>query len=152
MPYSLALAGGYATGEVFSHRVAGPAASGYGLVRFPYVSLGARASFAALDGTYRISTRTVSTSATPASLALYAQGTALDRLWAGVSAGVDFAQIEDDTTPTVFKTGFSVGVDAGVDLVRIGKHRVTAFGRAETELASSAKYAALSFGLGWRLF
>jgi len=150
--YSLGLVGGYAAGKVYAHGVSGPAAMGYGVLRLPYVALGARASGGSLDGTYKVTTRTVNTSTTPASLGLYAQTTALDRVWAGASLGVEFAQIEDDTMPTVFKTGFTVGVDAGVDLLRVDKHRLTLFGRVETELGSSTDYRALLFGLGWRMY
>jgi len=150
--YSFGGLAGYSSAEVFSHGVAGPSVAGFGVLRFGGVSVGIRASVASLDGTYRIPSRTVNVETMPVSAGLYVQGTAFDRLWGGLSSGVDFADIADDTAPSTFKIGFNVGVDAGVDVLRFGQHRLVLFGRAETEISSSSGYRALSVGAGYRLY
>jgi hypothetical protein len=150
--YSFGGLGGYTLGTILARDVSGPSVAGYGVLRFGVLSVGVRVSIASLDGTYDITSRRVNIAATPVSAGFYLQVTGLDRLWAGASAGVDFMEITDDTSPSAFKIGFNIGADAGIDVVRIGKHRVVLFGRVETELASSAEYRALSFGAGYRLY
>jgi hypothetical protein len=150
--YSFGGLAGYEIGHVLEHDVSGPSIKGYGVLRLGVVSFGLRAAIASLDGTYRVTTRTVNVAMTQVSAGVYLQATAFDRLWSGVSLGVDLADIDDELEPIAFKTGFNVGLDLGVDVLRFGKHRVVVFGRAETQLGSSIDYAALTVGAGYRLY
>jgi zinc protease len=83
-------------------------------------------------------------------LDIFVQITILDRITGGATGGVC---IDDITlTAQMPMTFWSVGVGGylAVDLVKIGGHRLTLYGRADTEFISTPGLTFMSVGLGYR--
>jgi zinc protease len=89
----------------------------------------------------------------PFAASLFVQRTFLDRIWASALIGFHFdGLVLEKEVGQTWNTAFSVGLEAGVDIVRWQGHRLTAMGRYITEVDSSAEYSALTLGLGYRFY
>lgn len=116
--------------------------------------IGVRGSFGSLSGTYDLGGRILEElhplEALHVGGHLFLQGNGFERLWGSVFLGVHRNRIIDDTMPAVWDTTFGLGFEGGIDIVRLGRHHLGAYGRVESELRSEFGYAGLSLGVAYR--
>jgi zinc protease len=82
---------------------------------------------------------------------VFLQAVAFDRLWGAAMAGV---HIDDLTLPTNSPgttLSIGIGLEAGIDLLRFGEHRLGGFLRIDGTLGSDTGYSAITFGAAYRL-
>ncbi len=153
---------GYATGKILQRTgLLGPRVGAYAGFRIDETkAIGLRASITSIDGTYNKGTEIVRVDvpieATIVSIGAYMHGTAFDRLYAGLTLSINTDQTRADTgvnmMTSVWDSGVSIGLEAGIDLLRMGRHRIGVLGQLEGELATNASWAGFSLGLGYRLY
>ena len=153
---------GYATGKIRQHGgTTGPRASVYGGLRLDETkAIGLRASITQLDGTYNVGTELVPVDApiegTIISAGAYMHVTAYDRLYGGLIVSVNTDQTREGTGMLArisdWTPGVAIGLEGGIDLLRIGRHRIGLLGHLEGEVATDASWAGFSFGIGYRSY
>jgi hypothetical protein len=80
-----------------------------------------------------------------------AQATTHGRLWGAVVVGLHLDHYADGASAIAWRTGLGAGLEGGVDVVKLGLHRLGLWTRVEGTLASASGYAAVTFGAGYRL-
>jgi zinc protease len=80
----------------------------------------------------------------------FVQATAYDRLWgaAFVGAHIDDLSIMGGVEGTT--AGVGIGIEGGVDVVRVSDHRIGGFFRVDGTLMSDSGYGAITLGLAYR--
>lgn len=156
--YSFGGSAGYATGKILQRTgISGPRASIHGGIRLDETkSVGLHASITTIEGTYNAGTE-VSPRLEPIEARILSAGgymhvTAYDRLYGGLIATVNADKTTVNRLSIFRSTGVSVGLEVGIDIVRIGQHRFGALVHLEGELATDASWAGGSFGVGYRWF
>ena len=154
--FTFTLAAGYAAGTVLRHGVGGLTLTGevgYRLQRTTAVGL--HLSLGQLHGTYDTGRfgpyiedlRPVEV--LPIGIGGYLQAIAYDRLWGAFLVGLHLDRVTDDGL-TSWDRSLGIGVQGGVDILKLRGHRLGAFERIDGELLSDASYAAITFGLAYR--
>jgi predicted Zn-dependent peptidase len=144
---------GYTLGRAISHDANGYSVGadvGYRFTRT--MAAGLHASIAFLDGTYppeSVIRDPIEISMRPVRVGAFLQASAYDRLWGNVFVGASVVRVTDDGM-SESKTGLGYGIEGGFDVLKLAGNRLTLYGRLDTELASSASYAAFTVGLGYR--
>jgi zinc protease len=160
--FTFGASGGYATGKVLQHGgQSGPRVAAYAGYRFDDTkSVGVRASFTSLDGTFNKGTEFVPVNAPIdakiISVGGYMHVTAFDRFYGGLIVTMNIDRTISDTgmdmKTSSWSPGVAVGLEGGVDLLRIGSHRLGLLGHLEGEAATDASWAGFSLGIGYRHF
>ena len=87
------------------------------------------------------------------SFSLFVQRTFFDRVWGSLLTGFHFNGLTTDRdVGKLWVSGVGAGAEAGVDVLKLGRHRLAASIRYEIEFDSEADYRVLSFGAGYRFF
>lgn len=159
---SLALSTSYTTGKLLQHGgLSGPRVTAHAGLRLDETkAIGLRASLASIDGQYNILTEIapvyVPIAGTLLSLGAYMHVTAYDRLYGGAILSVNIDRTEDNMGASMrtsaWNPGVAIGLEAGVDLLRIRAHRFGILAHLEGEIATDAGWAGFSLGLGYRLY
>ncbi len=87
----------------------------------------------------------------PVGVNVFLQGSGYDRLWASVLIGVHANRVTDRMQPPIWTNALGLGIEGGVDLLKLGRHRLGLYGRAESELLSKVSYAGFVAGVAYRL-
>jgi zinc protease len=80
----------------------------------------------------------------------FAQVTAYDRMWGQIALGAHLDHYADAFSAVEWKTAIGIGLEGGVDLVKIGVNRLGIWLRIDGTLASSSGYDAVMVGAGYR--
>ncbi|MFN0245867.1 MAG: M16 family metallopeptidase [Kofleriaceae bacterium] len=158
--FSFGASAGYATGKVFQYTgISGPRVSAYAGLRLDETkSLGFRASISSIEGTYNIGTKLVPVNAlleaTIVSVGVYMHGTGYDRVYGGLllSINADRTIRERVLASAAWSTGASIGLEGGLDVVRLGRHRFGVLAHVEGEIGTNASWAGFSIGACYRWF
>lgn len=147
------VAAAYGTGKVQQHGVSGPSATITAGYRFDRTkTFGGRASIGRLSDTYQIGIipdpRPIEV--LPIAIGGFVQATGYDRLWGTFLLGLNLDRVIDDELPPRWYGGLGFGLEGGVDLLRIDRHRLGLYMRLDTELASSADFSSINVGLAYR--
>ncbi|MGE3544758.1 MAG: hypothetical protein AB7L28_12545, partial [Kofleriaceae bacterium] len=121
------------------------------------MTAGLHLSIGAIDATYTIDNGIVSRplTGTPIDVAAFIRATGYDRLWGQVMIGAHIDQvtsIDDTVMPNGTKTyaGVGFGIEAGVDLLVLGTHRLCAMLKAGGVLGDGSGYGGVAIGIGYR--
>lgn len=148
-----ALIPAYSLGSVISRSVNGFTVSGELGYRLGHrLAIGLHASLGTLGGTYetgRYSERHT-IALLPVGLAAFLQTSAYDRLWGGVLVGAHLDRVTVDESEPVWHRSLGLGLQGGIDIVRLRRQRFGVYGRAEAHLLSDAFFGAFTFGLAYR--
>ncbi len=155
---TLTLATGYSIGRVIGDRGAdGVTLAGEIGYRIDQdTALGLQLTLGQLGGSYTAGTISSAPALHPLEVlplgaAAFIQATGYDRLWGAALLGVHLDRIIDrDHDESAWYPSFGVGLQGGVDIVTFRGNRLGAYVRVDSELVSSASYAALTLGLAYR--
>ncbi|MGE0401245.1 MAG: M16 family metallopeptidase, partial [Kofleriaceae bacterium] len=141
----------YANGKIRQHTgIGGPRALAYAGVRVDDTkSIGLRASVMSIDGTYpkgpRLAEILVPAHGTVIAFGAYMHVTAYDRIYGGLFATINTDKTEEDEGTAMkvsgWDSGLAIGLEAGIDLLRVGAHRFGLLAHVEGELATDASWA-----------
>jgi zinc protease len=153
--FTLALTAGYSTGSVIQHDVNGFTLGGeLGYRMTDSTAVGLQLSIGTLTGTYDVGAAVPDLrpiEVLPLGLAGFLQATAHDRLWAAVFTGLRLDRVNDDAAEPVWHPTVALGLQGGIDAVKVRRHRLGAYARLEGGFASGAAYSAFTLGLTYRL-
>ena len=121
-------------------------------------AVGVHLGLGGTSGTYGVdasSTSLYPMSVEPVDIEGFAQATAYDRLWGTVLLGAHYDGISSSPATAAAQTttwlgGLAIGLEGGVDLMRIGMHRLGAFMQVEGTLMSDSGYSAITIGAAYR--
>lgn len=153
--YTLMLAVGRASGSLLGHDVSGFGAAvqaGYRVSE--NTSVGARVSFGSLYGTYETQfppRQGLPVSVVPFGVLGFVQLTGLRRVWAAAMAGLILDVVKDGTKQSAWYPSLGVGLEGGIDLLKVQDHRFGVYGELQSVFVSDTPYSALTLGLAYRL-
>jgi len=117
------------------------------------MSLGAHFAAAQVSGpgfkTMTMSKMQPAMSLTPIDLGVYVRAIFADRIWGQVMTGVR-ATIGGDGTTGATSMNIMMGLQGGLDLLKLGTRHFGIYGRLETELVGDTGYEAATIGLDYR--
>jgi zinc protease len=117
----------------------------------PQHAVGLHIGYAKLSGTYTQSySQPMPLEDTAIDIDGFAQATAYDRLWGALALGAHLDSYADGLTPTTGRTGIGVGLEGGVDLLKIDANRLGVWLRVDGTIASDSGYGAVMVGAGYR--
>lgn len=87
----------------------------------------------------------------PLAAQVFLQANGYDRIWGAVLVGFHVNQVTDVGGQSTWSNALGIGGEAGVDLLKLGPHRLGIYGRIESELISDVSYAGFIAGLAYRL-
>lgn len=144
-----------ATGKVLEHGVSGYAFAVGGEFRLDRLtSIGLLGSIGVLDGTHdtdAVIPKPVPISVMPISLGVTLGGSAYDRIWGRFGVAFHANHYQDASEPSVWEYGLGVGLQGGVDILVLGRHRIGLAAGLETDLFTVTSTTQLSLGLAYRL-
>jgi hypothetical protein len=115
-----------------------------------YSSFGVHMAFGKLSGHYRDAISSYDVGVVPVSLELYGRGMLFDRAWAEIGFGMHVDVETQDAANGAGAMGFSVMAQAGVDILKIDRHRFGGYLRLDEEIVGDAAYSATTFGVAYR--
>ncbi len=143
-----------ATGSVAGARVNGYGfAAGAELRIDRATSVGLHVSLSSLDGTKDLgdfAPEVHTIESLPITVCAALHSTAYDRLWGGVSFGFHGNRYRDNGD-ALWDAGVGLGLEAGIDLVRFGRHRLGLYTSATFDLFTTTETVQVSGGLAYRL-
>ncbi|MGE0548278.1 MAG: M16 family metallopeptidase [Kofleriaceae bacterium] len=154
---------GIATFTQRNHRLkmSGPTGiAGFGELGYRYLAnatVGLHVGIADLSASYTLDEGTTMfpVSVVPVDLAAFIRASGYDRIWGALVVGAHFDRITSiDTNGVVegerWQTGIGVALEAGVDVVKRGTHRLGATIKAGGVMASDSGYGGLTIGIAYR--
>jgi zinc protease len=148
VPFSLA------TGKVLDHGVSGYAFAIGGEFRLDRTtSVGLLGSIGYLDGTYEtddLIAQRIPISVLPISISASLGSSAYDRVWGRFSVGFHANQVTDGDEESGWDKGIGIGLQGGVDILKLGRHRAGLVAAFETDLFTTASTYHLSLGVAYR--
>ncbi len=148
VPFALGL------GKVLDHSVGGYSFAIGGEFRLDRTtSVGLLGSIGVYDGTYDtddLIAMSVPISVMPISLGASVGSSAYDRIWGRFSVGFHANLVTDGDQASGWDTGIGVGLQGGVDILKLGRHRAGLVAGFETDLFTKTSTTQLSLGLAYR--
>ncbi len=144
-----------AAGKVLGHGVSGYAFAVGGELRLDRTtSIGLLGSLAFLDGMHdsdSLVPTPVPISVMPISISATVGSAAYDRIWGRFSVGFHANHYSDASEPSIWEYGIGVGLQGGVDILKLGPHRAGLVAAFETDLFTVTSTTQISLGLAYRL-
>jgi len=143
-----------AAGSVLGHGVTGYGFSLGTEFRLDHTtSVGLLGSIGYLDGTYEtegLLVKQFPISVLPISIGASIGSSAYDRVWGKVSVAFHTNQVTDGDEASTWDSGLGIGLQGGVDIVKLGRHRLGLAAAFDSDLFTSASTYGLSLGVVYR--
>lgn len=142
-------------GRVLDARVTGYGFTGGAELRIDRtLSAGLHLSFASVDGTKDVgqfASELQTVEALPITVSAALHSSAYDRIWGGFSIGLHATRYLDNGEPPLWDYGVGLGLEAGADILKLGRHRVGVYAALQFDLFTTTQTALFSGGLAYRL-
>ena len=150
--YTLGASAGLATGSVLRHGGSGWTVAAEAAYRFDTTTaLGLHVAVGHMSGAYDtddVNPVHHTFTSTSFDVGGLISALAYDRLWGELLAGLHVDHVDD--AGARWEPGLGVGLEGGVDVVKLGTHRLDVIGRMQSELVPAGGFVEFSIGLGYR--